>query len=79
MLPFCTKYWKVKKYIHIITVLHFRAKNFFWRNFFATFSTDPKSASNSAIIDTYIEIIWIKFLGPFHPNVNRVHKFVLFN
>ncbi len=28
-LPFCTKYWKVKKYIHVITVLHFRAKNFF--------------------------------------------------
>jgi hypothetical protein len=35
---------------------HFR-----YVNFFATFSTDSKSASNSAFFDTHIENIWIKY------------------
>jgi len=34
------------------------------RSFFAAFSTDSKSASNSAFFDTHIENIWAKyFLG----------------
>ncbi len=32
-------------------------KNFFWRNFFATFSTDQKSASNSAFFVTISKLV----------------------
>ncbi len=42
----------------------FYASNFFGRNLFTLFSTDLKSASNSAFIDTHFKMLWKKyFLG----------------
>ncbi len=40
--------------------LHFFANNFFCWNFFKTFSTDSKSASNSSFFDRLLKISWEK-------------------
>ncbi len=41
---------------------HVFANNFFWMHFFKTFTTDSKSARNSAFFDTHIEFYIKKML-----------------
>jgi hypothetical protein len=40
---------------------HIFANNFFWVHFFKPFSTDSKSALNSAFFDTQIEFLYKNF------------------
>ncbi len=44
---------------------HFFANNFFWVHFCKTFSTDSKSAWNSAFFDTHIEFFNLKKIALF--------------
>jgi hypothetical protein len=45
-----------KKVIGKTSLTYVFANNFFWVHFFTTFSTESKSAWNSAFFDTHIEI-----------------------